>query len=186
MLSFTIALSAWLLRFDPALLAERMTGIGRRDQKAWDKVLLAFTAIGFFAWFAVMGIDARRGWSRVPAWGQALGAVALLASFGVFFVTFRANTFLSPAVRVQWERAQTVVSTGPYGYVRHPLYAGFVPYALGTALLLGSWPGVLGGLVLILLVARRAVLEEQVLQAELEGYRAYTDRVKYRFVPYVW
>jgi protein-S-isoprenylcysteine O-methyltransferase Ste14 len=187
MFGFTGALSAWLLRFDPDLLAERMTGIGRPDQKTWDKVLLALTAVVFFAWLAVMALDAVRfRWSWMPLWVQGVGAVLLLGSFYVFYLTFRENTYLSPAVRVQTERAQTVVSTGPYRYVRHPMYAGFVLFALGTALLLGSWYGVLGALLLIGMVARRAVLEERMLREELEGYRAYMARVRHRLVPRLW
>jgi hypothetical protein len=103
-----------------------------------------------------------------------------------FYRTFRENPYLSPAVRVQTERAQKVVSTGPYRYVRHPMYAAFVLFTFGTALLLGSWYGLLGGLLLIGMVARRAVLEERVLQEELEGYSAYMLRVRYRFVPHLW
>jgi protein-S-isoprenylcysteine O-methyltransferase Ste14 len=184
---FIVALSVWLLRFNPDLLAERLTGIGRPDQKTWDKVFLAITAVVFFGWFVLMALDAVRfRWSNMPAWLQCLGAVLLLASFWLFYLTFRENTFLSPAVRIQRERAQTVVSTGPYQYVRHPMYAGFVLFAFGTALLLGSWWGVLGALVLIGLVAWRAVREEQVLQKELDGYSAYMTRVRYRFVPHVW
>ena len=110
----------------------------------------------------------------------------LLGSFYLFYLVFRANPYLSPAIRVQTERAQTVVSTGPYGYVRHPMYAAFVLYALGTTLLLGSCYGLLGGLLLIAMVAWRAVREERALRDELPGYRAYMTRVRYRFVPYVW
>jgi protein-S-isoprenylcysteine O-methyltransferase Ste14 len=69
----------------------------------------------------------------------------LVGSFYLFYRTFRENSYLSPAVRSQAERAQTVVSTGPYRFVRHPMYAAFIPFALGTALLLGSWYGLLGG-----------------------------------------
>lgn len=133
---FSIAMSLWLFRSNPDLLAERLTGIGR--------------------------------------------------SFYIFYVTSRENTFLSPAVRVQIERGHTVVSTGPYRYVRHPMYAGFVAYTLGIALLLGSWYGLLGGLLLIGLIAWRAVQEEQVLQEELQGYSDYMHRVRYRFIPHVW
>ena len=92
----------------------------------------------------------------------------------------------SPAVRIQTERGQTVVSTGPYRYVRHPLYAGFTLFTLGTALMLGSAYGVLGALVLDALIAWRAVREEQVLQHELAGYSEYMSRVRYRFIPYLW
>ena len=184
---FVVALSLWLLRFNPDLLAERMTGIGRADQKAWDQVFVTLTGLGFFGWLALMAVDAARfRWSAVPAWVQAAGAVLLLGSFYVFYRTFRENAFLSPAVRVQTERAQTVVSTGPYRYVRHPMYSGFVLFTVGTALLLGSWYGLLGALILNGMVAWRAVREERVLLDELEGYGDYLSRVRFRLIPYLW
>jgi len=187
MFGFSIAISLWLLRFNPDLLAERLTGIGRPDQKNWDKVFLAFIGIAFFAWVVVMGLDAVRfRWSLVPRWLQVIGALLLSGSFYIFYLTFRENSYLSPAVRIQTERAQKVVSTGPYRYVRHPLYAGFILFAFGTALLLGSSCGLFGGLLLILMVAWRAVQEERVLREELEGYSSYMARVKYRFIPYLW
>ena len=109
-----------------------------------------------------------------------------LGSFQLFYVTFRENPYLSPAVRIQTERAQTVVCTGPYRWVRHPVYAGFCLFALGTSLLLGSKYGLLGALLLIAIVARRAVLEEQVLRDELEGYSVYMTRVRHRLIPHLW
>lgn len=184
---FTAAVSTWLLRSNPDLLAERMTGIGHPGQKTWDKVFLALTALAFFAWLVVMALDAVRfRWSQMPLWLQGIGVFLLVGSFYIFYLTFRENTYLSPAVRVQTERGQTVVSTGPYRYVRHPMYAAFVLFAIGTALLLGSWYGLLGGLLLIGMVAWRAVQEERVLRDELEGYSAYMTRVRYRFVPFLW
>lgn len=184
---FTIAISRWLLRHNPGLLTERMTGIGKPDQKTWDKVFFVFANVLFLAWLVLMPLDAvRLQWSQVPGWLQAVGAVLLLGSFYLFFLTFRENAYLSPAVRIQSERGQTVVSTGPYRYVRHPMYAAFVLFVLGTTLLLGSWWGLLGGLFLIMLVARRAVLEEHTLRQELPGYAAYMGETKYRLIPYVW
>ena len=185
--AFVIALSAWLRRFDPDLLEERLSGIGKADQKAWDKIVLAIVAVGFVAWLVLMGLDAvRYRWSQVPIGVQLAGALILLCSDYIFYLTFRENTYLSPAVRVQAERAHTVVCTGLYAYVRHPMYAGFAMFAFGTPLLLGSWYGVLGGFVLIVLVAWRAVLEERTLRDELPGYREYMGHVRYRFVPHVW
>jgi protein-S-isoprenylcysteine O-methyltransferase Ste14 len=141
----------------------------------------------FLAWLLLMPLDAVRfHWSQVPAWLQVVGAILLLCSCVLFFLTFRENSFLSPAVRVQTDRGQTVVSTGPYHYVRHPMYGAVIPYALGTTLLLGSWYGLLLGLILVVMVARRAVLEERTLRAELHGYDAYLAQVKYRLVPYIW
>jgi protein-S-isoprenylcysteine O-methyltransferase Ste14 len=186
-LGFSISLSIWLYRFNPDLLAERITGIGKPDQKSWDKTFLALTAVAFFAWQVVMALDAVRfRWTQMPLWLQLIGAFLLLGSFYIFYLTFRENSYLSPAVRVQTERGQIVVSTGPYQYVRHPLYSGFVLYAVGTALLLGSRYGLLGALLLIAMIAWRAVREEQVLQEELKGYDSYISRVRYRLFPYLW
>lgn len=185
--SFTIGISIWLLRFNPELLAERMKGIGKAGQKRWDKVFLALLFPIFFGWYVAMALDAVRfRWSHVPLWLQWIGAVIFIVSFYIFYLTFRENTYLSPAVRIQKERGQTVVTTGPYRFVRHPMYAGFILFAIGTALLLGSLYGLVGALLLILMIAWRAVREEQVLKRELEGYVEYVNRVKYRFIPYVW
>ena len=98
----------------------------------------------------------------------------------------RENPYSSAVVRVQKERGQTVISTGPYSYVRHPMYTGGILFFLGTSLLLGSWSGVLCALAFTGLFAIRAILEERVLRKELEGYDAYMARVKYRFFPRIW
>jgi protein-S-isoprenylcysteine O-methyltransferase Ste14 len=102
------------------------------------------------------------------------------------YLTFRENAYLTPTVRIQQERGQTVVSTGPYQYVRHPMYTGFFLFFVGMALLLGSESGLLLSPVLIGLVVRRAVLEEHLLREELPGYDAYMAQVNYRFIPHVW
>ena len=184
--SFTIGISVWLLRFNPDLLSERMSGIGRPGQKTWDKVFLAFLLPIFFLWYVVMALDAvRYHWSEIPDWLQWIGAGVLLASFYIFYLTFRENTYLSPVVRIQTDRGQTVVSTGPYRYVRPPMYAGFILFAVGTAFLLGSAYGLIGALVLTALIAWRAVREENVLMNELPGYGEYMTRVKHRFVPFI-
>jgi protein-S-isoprenylcysteine O-methyltransferase Ste14 len=169
------------------LLTERMTGIGKPDQKTWDKVFFAAANVVFLAWLVVMPLDAVRfHWSRMPGWLPVIGALLLLWSFLLFFLTFRENAYLSPAVRLQTERGQTVVSTGPYQYVRHPMYATAIIFIVGTTLLLGSWYGLILGLILVVGVALRAVQEERTLRAELPGYDAYMAQVKYRFIPYVW
>jgi protein-S-isoprenylcysteine O-methyltransferase Ste14 len=184
---FTIGITIWLSRFNPELLEERMSGIGKPGQKTWDKVFLALLLPVFFGWYVVMALDAVRfQWSHLPPWLQWIGAVILLTAFYIFYLTFRENTYLSPAVRIQTDRGQTVVSTGPYRHVRHPLYAGFNLFTVGTALLLGSAYGLPGAVVLNAFIAWRAVREEEVLQRELPGYSDYMARVKYRFFPYLW
>jgi protein-S-isoprenylcysteine O-methyltransferase Ste14 len=184
---FTVTISQWLLRHNPGLLTERMKGIGKPDQPTWDKVWY-FVAQGFFlAWLVLMALDAVRfKWSWIPGWLRAVGAILLLFSFYLFFLTFRENPYLSPAIRLQTERGQTVISTGPYHYVRHPMYAAVLIFIVGTTLLLGSWYGLFSGLILVVLIALRAVREERMLQAELPGYDEYMTQVKYRLIPYVW
>ena len=184
---FMLGISLWLLRFNPGLLEERLSGLGKADQKRWDKVFVAFLVLFFCIWYVVMALDAARfRWSQLPDWLQLTGATVLLVSFYIFYRTFRENSFLSPAVRIQSDRGQTVISTGPYGYVRHPLYSGFILFTFGTALLLGSAYGLIGALVLNGMIVWRAVREEQVLKNELPGYGEYMTRVKERFVPYLW
>ncbi len=181
------ALGWWLLRHDPALLQERMHGFGKPGEPTWDKVFYVLLLMFFLVWLILMPLDAVRfHWSHVPAWLQVVGAMLLLVSFYLFFLPFRENPYLSPVVRVQTERGQTVISTGPYHYVRHPLYASFIPFAVGTALLLGSWYGLLMGPILIFGLAFRAVKEEGLLRAELPGYDEYMAQVKYRLIPHVW
>ena len=184
---FVVSLSLWLLRNNPDLLAERLTGVGRVDQKAWDKLFFAIALVLFFGWLVLMALDAIRfHWSEMPLWLQIVGALILVGSFWLFFLTFRENSYLSPAVRIQTERGHRVVTTGPYHYVRHPMYAAFVVYLLGAMLLLGSWYGSIVALLLFIAMARRAVLEERTLRTELHGYEAYMTAVRYRLVPYVW
>ena len=181
------ALVRWLLRHDPELLQERMTGFGKPGEPVWDKVFLVGVQVFLLAWLVLMGLDAVRfRWSQMPGWLQVVGAILLLVSFYLFFLTFRENPYASAAVRVQTERGQTVVTTGPYRYVRHPMYAAVIPFMVGTTFLLESWYGLLMGLVFTVGLALRAVQEERVLQAELPGYKEYMARVKYRFIPHIW
>lgn len=183
---FILAVVIWLARHNPGLLRERMR-VSTPDQQGWDKTLFPLLNLLFLAWLILMPFDAARyHWSQVPVWLQVVGALVLICSFYLFFLTFRENAYLSPVVRIQEERGHTVVSTGPYHYVRHPMYAAIVVFVLGTALLLASWYGVLVGLLPVVILARRAVLEERTLRKELGGYASYMAQVKYRLIPYVW
>jgi protein-S-isoprenylcysteine O-methyltransferase Ste14 len=184
--SFYLGINVWLFRYNPGLLQERMS-LSKPDQKGWDKVIFPLFLAFPFAWLIFISFDVVRfHWSPIPVWLQGIGAVILLCSFYLFFLTFRENSYLSTVVRIQKERGHTVVSTGPYHFVRHPMYAAFLPFMIGTPLLLGSWFGVLLGLAFMILLARRAILEESTLQKELSGYADYMAQVKYRLIPYIW
>ena len=114
-----------------------------------------------------------------------MGFILVVVSFYLFFLTFRDNAYLSPAVRIQHERGQVVVTTGLYRYVRHPMYATAIIFLVGSSLMLGSWFGLLVQLVLVVGLAFRAVKEERVLRDELPGYSEYMARVRRRFIPHV-
>ncbi len=183
---FFLGVNAWLFRHNPGLLQERMS-LSRADQKSWDKVLFPLLLVLPFVWLVFISFDAVRfRWSPVPLWLQGVGAVILLGSFYLFFLTFRENSYLSTVVRIQEERGHAVISTGPYGYVRHPMYSAFLLFMVGTPLLLGSGYGVLVGLIFMVILAMRAVLEERTLREKLHGYADYMTRVKYRLIPYIW
>lgn len=175
-----------LLKYNPGLLEERLS-LSQTNQKAWDKVFILLYELFLFAWLVLMPLDAVRfHWSQMPLLLQVVGAMALVGSFLLISLTFRENSYLSPTVRIQGERGQTVISTGPYHYVRHPMYAGGLLLFLGTPLLLGSWYGFLLFLLFIPGLVVRAVLEERTLREELPGYDAYIAQVKYRLIPYIW
>ncbi len=175
-----------LLKYNPDLLAERIN-VSPANQKAWDKVFVSLLNVFFFAWMILMPLDAVRfHWSWMPLWLQVVGAVALVVSFILMSLVFRENSYLSATVRIQEERGQTVIATGPYHYVRHPLYASVLFLFLGTPWLLGSWYGFLLVLLFLPILLVRAVLEERTLRQELPGYDDYMTRVKYRLIPYVW
>ncbi len=175
-----------IARHDPELLQERMRGPIQKDQKPWDKRLLTV----IFSLCALMpiiaGLEVRFGTSTMPVSFQVLGALALAFGFYVFHIVTETNSYASAVVRIQSERGQKVISTGPYAYVRHPMYAGAIAYFLGLGLLLGSWYAVGIGIVIIALFGLRAVWEEETLARELDGYAAYAGRVRYRLIPGIW
>ncbi len=174
-------------RRNPGLLVERAQFLRHADAKPWDRLLARLVGLGGGLVPLVAGLDVEYGWSSgvAPAvpW---IGLAALVAGHGLGGYALIENRFFSGMVRLQFDRGHQVVTTGPYGWVRHPGYAGAVLAYLGTPLLLGSvWalvPACLFGLVLLV----RTALEDRTLQAELPGYSSYAARVRYRWVPGIW
>jgi protein-S-isoprenylcysteine O-methyltransferase Ste14 len=175
-----------LVRHDPALVAERLGPPVQKGQPTADKFLLIAILLSLAGWLVFMGFDARFGWSTVPVWVQVVGALSLGLSLWIGYRAMRENSFAAPVVRIQKERGQRVVDTGPYSHVRHPLYAGALFSFIGVPLLLGSWWGLAPTPVFVLLLAARIQLEEKTLRDGLEGYDAYVARVRYRLVPLIW
>ncbi len=181
------AVNRWLVRHDPALLASRLSAPMQSGQRPWDRIFMLVGLPVFIGWLALCALDGRRfGWSHVPLWLEAIGAVLIaLCMFGVWQV-YRFNTFAAPQVRVQAERRHRVIADGPYRIVRHPMYAAALLMFAGTPLLLGSWWGLLAVPVGALGIGMRAVGEERMLRRELPGYEEYASRVRFRMVPGLW
>jgi protein-S-isoprenylcysteine O-methyltransferase Ste14 len=174
-------------RRHPDLIAERARFTDHADAKSWDKVLSPLVGMGGGLIPLVAGLDGRFGWS--PEFDPLVKTLALGVLLGGYVLGSAAlieNRFFSGMVRIQTERGHHVVSSGPYRWMRHPGYAGALLSYLGTPIFLDSlWaylPVVLFGIALFI----RTALEDQTLQDELEGYREYASRVRYRLIPGIW
>ena len=180
--------TAWLYRRDPGLLAERYRMPGTGGQSRRDRIVVYLLAVGFIAWIVLMPLDARRfHWTpRLPLAVELIGDALLALSWLLLFRSFADNTFGSALVRVQTERGHHVVSTGVYGWVRHPMYLGATLMFVGGSLVTGAASALAVGLALSLLLAVRSLDEEALLTRELPGYDDYRRRVRYRLIPFVW
>jgi protein-S-isoprenylcysteine O-methyltransferase Ste14 len=176
----------WLAKSDPSLLAERMRSPIQPDQPASDKkVILAF-GVAVLIWFIAIGLDQRFHPSRMPVALQALGLALLIFSSVLIMWVFHENSFAAAVVKVQAERGHRVITSGPYAFVRHPMYSGAVLFFVGSALVLGSWWGTAMSPIFAILFGIRTGIEENTLTTGLPGYAEYAARVRYRLVPGVW
>jgi protein-S-isoprenylcysteine O-methyltransferase Ste14 len=176
-----------LIPTNPEMLAER----ARRSlegTKKWDMVILSVVGVIELVKLIVAGLDMRWGWSpQFPLALQLAGVVvAVLAQDVLLTWSMAANAFFSMTVRIQEERGHTVVTGGPYRYVRHPGYAASILFLLATPLILSSvWAFIPSGISVLLSVVRTA-LEDKTLLEELDGYEEYAQRVRYRLLPGIW
>ena len=175
---------AVLWRLNPEIFAARSRV--QPGTKARDYVFLVFIFAGFFGLLPVAGLDFRFGWSAMPDWVVVLGYALFFLSFAGQVWPQAVNRHFEPGVRIQTDRGQTVIDTGPYAIVRHPGYTSGSLLALSIPLMLGSWWALIPAAVVVLALIPRTLFEEETLRAELPGYTEYTQRVKYRWIPGVW
>lgn len=177
--------SAVVMARSPDLINER----GRRadNVKGWDKVLMTVYSLLLFTVPVVAGLDAVRfEWSAMPLAWHAIGLVGFVPAMVMPLWAVSANAYLATYVRIQDDRGHRVVTTGPYRYVRHPMYVGTIFFGLCIPLFLGSWWALIpGGLIAAIFVIRTA-LEDKTLREELPGYAEYAQRVRHRLLPGVW
>lgn len=175
-----------IIRLHPELVEERRRPPA--DAKRWDRPFVAAIGVaGPAVLILLSGLDRRYHWSPpTPAWVQAAG-LAIGAAGGLFTnYAVASNRFFSSVVRIQRDRGHHVVDAGPYRFVRHPGYAGSLAYMIGMAVALGSRAALAATVLLALALVVRTALEDRTLKAELDGYAAYADRVRFRLIPGIW
>jgi protein-S-isoprenylcysteine O-methyltransferase Ste14 len=171
-----------------ALLAERMKPPIQKGQPLADKILLPFFIASFYGLLVFSSLDVfhLHLMGEPGALVSSVGLALTLGGWAIAYLSMRENVFATGVVRHQEERNQTVVDTGVYAIVRHPMYVGGALFAVGLPLWLGSYAGALAAVVPIAMMVVRIRIEERLLRRELPGYVAYTERVRYRLVPFVW
>jgi len=173
-----------LMKNDPALLERRISaGAGAEKEKS-QKIIQALSSIAFVALFVVSSIDHRFGWSVVPAYVAISGDALIVLGLVFVFLVFKANSFTSGIIEVAAD--QTVISTGPYGLVRHPMYLGALIMLFGIPIALGSWWGEIAILPMIAAIVWRLLDEEKFLMRNLPGYDEYRRKVRRRLLPLLW
>jgi protein-S-isoprenylcysteine O-methyltransferase Ste14 len=187
MIAASVVFGAHIMRVDPGLLKERLKPPVQKDQPLADKLVLIPILLFIFGGMAFMAADAARWrWSMMPPAVQWAGCGLLLVALSFIHWVMRTNSFAAPVVKIQKERGQAVITTGPYAIVRHPMYLGALFYMAATSLVLGSWWGLVTVPFLALLFGIRIGVEEQTLRMGLDGYDDYARRVRWRLVPFIW
>ncbi len=180
-----ISVGLLVLPKNAEMIAER--GQPKENVKPWDKVLGGIAGVASLLTLVVAGLDLRFGWSPQMSFTITLLSTALIVlGYAIFAWAMASNKFFSTVVRIQDDRGHAVASAGPYRYMRHPGYVGWIAMSIATPFMLGSlWALILGGLAASFMVLRTA-MEDKTLQAELTGYKDYAARVRYRLLPGIW
>ncbi len=185
MAGWVIATAVVVIPRYPELLAERVGP--RRGAKTWDTVLLSLYGVAMMILWIVAGWNLRYSWSSgIGPVAQISAMLVVIAGHALVVWATGTNAFFSQVVRIQTERGHTVVSSGPYRFVRHPAYIGAILLVLGAPIMLGSWWALIPGVVCAVLMIVRTVLEDKTLHAELPGYTDYAQRTRYRLLAGVW
>ncbi|MBI3739114.1 MAG: isoprenylcysteine carboxylmethyltransferase family protein [Chloroflexi bacterium] len=168
-------------------LMEERSKVGE-GAKWWDRYIIGMlTALSGPAILVVAGLDERFGWSSNLTNGIQFGSGLIVAlGYLLFGWAMASNKFFSTVVRIQKDRGHTVQTGGPYRFVRHPAYAGMIAFSIAMPFMLDSLWALIPAFILIVVVIIRTLLEDRTLQAELEGYKEYTAKVRYRLVPGIW
>jgi protein-S-isoprenylcysteine O-methyltransferase Ste14 len=178
------AITLYLIKADPALLQRRLRGGPFAEREPRQKIIMSLISLAFIGLMMVPGLDHRFGWSQMPSLVVVAGDGLMLLGWLAIYVVFKENTF--SATTIELAPDHTVISTGPYAWVRHPMYAGGLAMLLGMPIALGSWWGIVVVITILPVLAWRLIDEEEFLTRNLNGYIAYRQRVRFRLIPGVW
>jgi len=180
----SLFITIYLVKNDPELLKRRMRGGPQAEQRTSQKIIMLFTSVVFIALVVVPGLDRRFGWTLVPIVLVILGDALVAIGFYFIFLVYKENSYTSATIEVAAD--QKVIDTGPYKFVRHPMYASALLYLLGTPLALASYWGLIPFVAIIPFLMWRLMDEESMLKKELPGYSQYQQRVRRRLLPGIW
>lgn len=172
---------AYFMKHDPALLERRMK---MREERKEQRKIIQVSGLAFVLAYILPGFDIRYGWSNVPAWVCILAALMVFLSYMLVFRTMQVNSFLSRVIEVA--EGQKVIDTDVYSIVRHPMYVGMIILYVLSPLVLGSYWALIPALTIIPVIIARIADEENALEQELPGYKAYKQKVKFRLIPFIW
>lgn len=182
--SASAAYTLYLLRHDPALLKRRMeVGVSYEKELA-QKIIIFLLFVICIALVVFSTLDVRFGWSYIPWYISILGNLFVGFSFYIFHLVSKVNTYAAANIRV--EEGQHVISSGLYGFVRHPMYLGALFFFVGTPIALGSWWALLLTPIIFAILVARILNEEKVLVRDLPGYTEYQEKVRARLIPFIW
>ena len=178
------AYTVYLAKYDPALLKRRTEAGISHEKEFTQKVVVALLFTVSIVLVVLPPLDFRFGWSLMPWQASIIGDALVACSFYIFYLVSKVNTYAAANIRV--EKGQKVISTGMYGFIRHPMYFGALFLFIGTPLALGSWWTLLLLPWFIPILVARILNEEKVLVRDLPGYVEYTNKVRYRLIPNIW
>ena len=180
----TIGFTIYLALYDKPLLERRLAAGPQHEKERSQKIIVSLILIAFLALIVLPALDHRYGWSPVSPGVTVVGDVLIVLSFLFIFRVVKFNSYAASNIRV--EKSQTVIDTGPYAYVRHPMYAGAIWLLFGIPLALGAWWWTLLTIPCFVVLVWRLLDEEKILRRDLRGYTQYCERVRYRLIPYLW
>lgn len=180
----SLAITLYLKKHDPALLERRMRGGPFAEKERSQKIIVSIASLGFIGLIFVPAIDHRFGWSQMSGFFALAGNLLMLIGWFGIFLVFRENSFTASTIELAAD--QRVISTGPYRWVRHPMYAAALVMVLGIPIALGSWWSVVIVALIVAVIIWRLLDEERFLANNLAGYREYQSRTRFRLVPGVW